>query len=60
MEIWDLYTENRELTGKEHIRGKEIPAKRLYEKCGFQYMGDVDLERNIAGIPLFFMYELNL
>ena len=25
MELWDLYTENRELTGKTHIRGKEIP-----------------------------------
>lgn len=37
-----------------------IPAKRLYEKCGFSYVGDVDLERNIPGIPLFSMYELNL
>ena len=25
MELWDLYTENRELTDKTHIRGKEIP-----------------------------------
>lgn len=25
MELWDLYTENRLLTGKTHIRGKEIP-----------------------------------
>ena len=25
MEIWDLYNERRELTGKEHIRGEEIP-----------------------------------
>lgn len=37
-----------------------IPAKRLYEKCGFQYVGDVDLERNIEAIPMFSMYELNL
>lgn len=36
------------------------PAKRLYEKCGFQYVGDVDLERNIAEIPLFSMYEMNI
>lgn len=36
-----------------------IPARRLYEKCGFQYAGDVDLERGIAEIPLFSMYELN-
>lgn len=25
MELWDLYDENCELTGKDHIRGEEIP-----------------------------------
>lgn len=35
-----------------------IPARRLYEKCGFQYVGDVDLERKIEEIPMFSMYEL--
>lgn len=25
MEIWDLYNENRELLGIDHIRGKELP-----------------------------------
>lgn len=25
MEIWDLYTKNRELTGKSHVRGEELP-----------------------------------
>ena len=25
MELWDLYTKNRELTGKTHIRGEELP-----------------------------------
>ena len=25
MELWDLYTENREPTGRTHIRGEEIP-----------------------------------
>lgn len=25
MERWDLYTKNGELTGKEHIRGNELP-----------------------------------
>ena len=25
MEIWDLYNENRELVGRDHIRGQEIP-----------------------------------
>ncbi len=29
MEIWDLYTEDRELTGKEYIRGEKLP-KNLY------------------------------
>ncbi len=36
-----------------------IPARKLYEKCGFEYRGDVDLERDIDEIPLFSMYELN-
>lgn len=25
MELWDLYNENREFTGKTHIRGQEVP-----------------------------------
>lgn len=37
---------------------ENIPARKLYEKCGFQYVGDVDLERNIEEIPMFSMYEL--
>ena len=36
------------------------PAKKLYEQCGFVYLGDVDLERGYEHIPLFSMYELNL
>lgn len=38
---------------------ENIPARKLYEKCGFQYVGDVDLERDIEEIPMFSMYELN-
>lgn len=38
---------------------ENIPARKLYEKCGFRYVGDVDLERNIVEIPMFSMYELN-
>lgn len=38
---------------------ENLPARKLYEKCGFQYVGDVDLERNIAAIPMFSMYEMN-
>lgn len=26
MELWDLYNENRELTGRTHVRGEKIPA----------------------------------
>lgn len=26
MELWDLYTEDRTLTGREHVRGEPIPA----------------------------------
>ncbi len=37
-----------------------IPAKRLYEKCGFTYTGEADLDRGIDEIPLFSMYERNL
>ena len=37
-----------------------FPARRLYERCGFVYVGDVDLERDIEDIPVFSMYELNL
>ena len=38
---------------------ENLPARKLYEKCGFRYVGDVDLERNIAAIPMFSMYEMN-
>lgn len=37
-----------------------FPARKLYEQCGFVYLGDVDLERGYEQIPLFSMYELNL
>ena len=36
------------------------PARRLFEKNGFTYAGDCDLELNIEGIPVFSLYELNL
>ncbi len=37
-----------------------LPAKKLYENCGFRYRGDVDLLRGYQDIPLFSMYEYNL
>ncbi len=36
------------------------PARKLYERCGFKYVGDVDLKRGYEDIPLFSMYEFNL
>ena len=35
------------------------PARRLFEKNGFTYVGDTDLELSIGDIPEFSMYELN-
>ena len=37
-----------------------IPAKKLYEKTGFRYVVDADLERGIPHIPTFSLFELNL
>ncbi len=37
-----------------------VPARRMVEKCGFRYVGDVDLEMDIEDIPVFSLYELNL
>lgn len=36
------------------------PARRLFEKNGFAYVGDADLELTIGDIPEFSLYELNL
>lgn len=30
MELWDLYTEDREPTGESHIRGEELPENRYH------------------------------
>lgn len=30
MELWDLYTEDRKLTGKEHIRGEKLPENMYH------------------------------
>lgn len=30
MELWDLYTEDRKLTGEEHIRGEQLPDNRYH------------------------------
>lgn len=37
-----------------------LPARKLYEKCGFRYVGDADLQRGYEEIPVFSLLELNL
>ena len=37
-----------------------LPAQHLYEKLGFKYVGDEDLDRGIDRIPLFSLYEYSL
>ena len=36
------------------------PARALYEKHGFKYAGDADLNRGIETIPVFSLYGLDL
>ncbi len=36
------------------------PSRKLFEKKGFVYAGDADLELGIEQIPCFSLYELNL
>ncbi|MBR1645681.1 MAG: GNAT family N-acetyltransferase [Selenomonadaceae bacterium] len=37
-----------------------FPAKKLYEACGFKFVGAADLGRTFLGIPQFCLYERNL
>ena len=39
---------------------ENIPARKLYEKNSFTYVGDADLDRGIEEIPIFSLFELNL
>ena len=39
---------------------ENFPAKKLYEACGFKFVGAADLGRTFSGIPQFCMYERNL
>ena len=36
-----------------------FPARKLFEKNGFEYAGDTDLGLDIGNIPAFSLYELN-
>lgn len=37
-----------------------IPARKLYERKGFVFAGEKDLERGIEEIPVFALYELSV
>ena len=37
-----------------------LPAKKLYEACGFKFVGAADLGREFSGVTQFCMYERNL
>ena len=39
---------------------ENFPAKKLYEACGFKFVGAADLGRTFSGISQFCMYERNL
>lgn len=36
-----------------------IPARKLYEHMGFQFVCEKDLSRGITDIPVFALYEMN-
>lgn len=38
---------------------ENFPAARLYQKMNFAHAGTKDLQRNIAEVPLFDLFELN-
>ena len=62
-EVVHFCTEKAKAEGYKALRldivPGNIPAKKLYEKTGFRYVEDGDLDRNIAHIPMFSLYELN-
>lgn len=39
---------------------ENFPAQKLYEACGFKFVGAADLGRTFSGIPRFCLYERNL
>lgn len=38
---------------------ENIPARKLYEKAGFEFAGEKDLNRGFEDIPTFQLFELN-
>lgn len=62
-EVIGFCIEKAKSEGYEAIRLDIIPdnypAKNLFEKNGFEYVCDVDLELSIGNNPSFSLYELN-
>lgn len=48
-EIWDLYNENRELLGKDHVRGEQLPIDGYHWWCmyGFEILRESTLSRSV-------------
>ncbi len=42
------------------IASDNSPARKLFERNGFVYAGDVDLELGIGNVPFFSLYERSL
>ena len=57
-------TDKAKSEGYEAVRvdvvATNTPARRLFEKNGFTYAGDVNLELSIGHIPAFSLHELNI
>ena len=62
-EILQFCIEKAKAEGCKAIRVDIVPdnypAKKFFEKNGFTFAGDIDLELGIENIPFFSLYELN-
>ena len=60
----DYAVSQARILGKKAVRldvvPDNIPARKLYEKKGFAFAGEKDLERGIAEIPIFALYEYRI
>lgn len=63
-QLMDFAREHAKAQGMVSIRldvsEHNVPAIALYERCGYRYVGIVDLRLNIPGLQWFRLYELIL